>query len=250
VEEHNNISQELFETIERYLTRSMDASENDLFEKRMASDFELQQQVNDLRLILSGVETAVLKEKMEDFHKEVPLTHSKVTARPNRIQNPKKSKYSIYAIAAAFIGLFGVFYFMNSETSSDKLFAKHFIPDPGLPTTMSTNTNFEFFDAMVNYKREEYAIAITKWEKLSEVKIKNDTLNYYLGVSYLAQGNSEKALHYLEGLAQFEKSIFSEDAVYYRALALIKEGKLQEAENLMEAHPSEKNNKLLSDIKQ
>ncbi|PKA82558.1 tetratricopeptide repeat protein [Ulvibacter sp. MAR_2010_11] len=248
MEEHNNISQELLETIERFITRSMDKEEYILFEKRMEADPVLRQQVNDLRIILSGLETSILKEKMNAFHKEISSENSKEKKVRPTIKKIKKSKYPVFAIAAVCVALFGTFYFMSLDSTSEKLFSKYFIADPGLPTTMSSNSNFDFYDAMVNYKREEYTIAIAKWEKLSEEKIDNDTLNYYLGVSYLAHGDSEKALNYLETLGAYPESMFAEDAIYYRALALIRLGETAKASKLLQAYPTVKNDQLLFDL--
>ena len=138
---------------------------------------------------------------------------------------------------------------LNSGSENEKLFAKHFSPDPGLPTTMSTSLNYEFFDAMVNYKREEYDIAITKWERLLQDQSKNDTLNYFLGVSYLAKGDTQLADEFLQKIADHPESIFSRDAVHYRALALLKKGETEKAIQLLESNPSERNSDLLRDLR-
>lgn len=155
-----------------------------------------------------------------------------------------------WAAACAAAVLVIVFFTQNTKSSPERLFAKHFSPDPGLPTTMSSTKQYDFYDGMVNYKLEEYQIALKKWEPLLKQHPKNDTLNYFVGVAYLALGNSEKALPYLNTVLNETTGIFKEDAVHYKIMALLKEGKNTEAIKLLQTHPSDKNNKILLELKE
>lgn len=240
---------EQLETIERYLDHTMDAGEKVQFEAQLAKDTSLQEKVAEIRFLIETVETAALKSKLERFHESIKDSKTPIIDAPKRTLIRRRSKSSIYAIAAILVVAFGLLYFMNAETSTEKLFAKHFIPDPGLPTTMSNTSNFDFYDAMVNYKRAEYDLAIAKWEKLLREKPQNDSLQYFLGVSYLAKGNSSLAEEYLQKLSNQPNSIFTNDAIFYRALALLKSGKAEQATQLLKANPSDRNAELLLDIK-
>jgi len=244
-------SQQELEAIERYLTRSMTSVERSQFEERLAADPSLQAKVREIGLLIETVETVALKTKLDRFHQTIEGTQSKPLHTPEIIKRRNTtSKLPLYALAACLLVIFGVFYFMKMPSSSEKLFAKHFVPDPGLPTTMSTQTNYHFFDAMVNYKRGEYNIAITKWQQQMDDIQENDTLNFYLGVAHLAEGNSEKALDYLKKLETQSQSIFIEDAIYYRALAHIKENELDKARQLLIENPTQRNTDLLQDLKE
>src|SRR5690606_23244373 len=108
------------------------------------------------------------------------------------------------------------------ETPNQKLYAEFFVPDPGLPTTMSSTNNYTFFDAMVNYKQGDYKTAIKKWETLEAANTENDTLIYFLGVAHLAKGNTEDAISYLEKSKDFKDSVFKNDAYYYLGMAHLK----------------------------
>jgi tetratricopeptide (TPR) repeat protein len=114
---------------------------------------------------------------------------------------------------------------------------------------MSTSADYDFYDAMVNYKREEYSVAIQKWEILLSEKPHNDTLNYFLGVSYLAQGNAEKASLLLSEATEDNASIFIDDAYYYSALAEIKRGNNESAIELLGKSKSQKSLSLLNELK-
>ncbi|MCW9036716.1 tetratricopeptide repeat protein [Altibacter sp.] len=244
-------SQQELEIIERYLTHSMTAKERLQFQERLTTDPSLQVKVNEISLLIETVETSALKTKLDRFHETMEGTHSKTLHTPEIIERRNTtSKLPLYAIAACLLVIFGVFYFMTMPSPSEKLFAKHFVPDPGLPTTMSTQNNYPFFDAMVNYKRGEYDIAIGKWEQQLDDTTENDTLNFYLGVAYLAEGNGEKALSFLRKLETSRQSIFMEDAMYYRALAHIKKNEPDKAKRLLKENPSQRNNELLQDLKE
>ncbi|MCB0456265.1 MAG: hypothetical protein KDC91_00855 [Flavobacteriaceae bacterium] len=231
----NHISQELLETVERYVNNTMETGERIVFEKSLQENNDLQQQVNDIKLLLSGIERATLKDKLEEFHKEIEENIPK-----RSILHPKtENKNVFYAIAASivlFLGVFGVF---NLQSSNEKLFYKYFTLDPGLPTTMGNNRAYNFYDGMVNYKRKEYNLALEKWEKLSIDNKDNDTLNYFIGVTYLAKGNSEEAITFLEKVAQEKESVFLGDSYFYLALSQVKKGNLDLAkENLKKSnHP-------------
>lgn len=209
----NNIPEQTFETIERYLLKQMTTEESANFEASLETDTTLQQQVSEVKNLIRGIEKVSLEEKMEEFHSEIET---------NTLINKKTSSFYRYAIAAVFVGAIGLFFFFNQQSTNEKLFAKHFTPDPGLPTTMSTSDNYAFYEAMVFYKAQDYNTAIKKWELIKTKKPVNDTLNYFLGVANLAYGNGEIAIDYLNIAIANGKSVFSTDAKTYKALALLK----------------------------
>ena len=151
-------------------------------------------------------------------------------------------------IAAAIIIGIGLFW-MNQNPSNDRIYAKYFTPDPGLPTTMSTTTNYTFFDGMVNYKQGDYKTAIAKWTPLEQKSSGNDTLQYFLGVAYLADNNPKKALPYLNETVNNAESVFFEDATFYLGLAYLKEDNIEASRTALEKSQSEKNKIILDALK-
>lgn len=225
----------------------MATEERTAFEDKLAADPTLQQQVKDVEKIFSDLETAALKTKLDDFHEQIPA--NSIETKPKLETDGNYSSKSIYlAMAAVFVLAFGTTWFFMSANGNQKLFDKHFSADPGLPTVMSQESNFEFYDGMVNYKRSEYKTAIDKWEVLLLEKPNNDTLNYFLGVAYLAEGNSEKSIDYLEKITRLNSSTFEGEAYYYLALAQLKEGSTETVKQILQQHPSEKTNALLTDL--
>jgi|TARA_R100000306_G_scaffold12238_1_gene14541 tetratricopeptide (TPR) repeat protein len=248
MKEKQSITKEEFEIIEKYINNAMTAEEQKAFIDKISSDPSLQQKVNEVRTLIDGVEASALKNKLDDFHKELPQTHSKVLNKAKLIQKPKRSKIHLYAIAAVLVVVFGILWFFNSADSNQRLFAEHFRPDPGLPTTMSTTNNYTFFDGMVDYKQENYKTAIEKWKPLLSEKPENDTLNYFLGVAYLAEKKEREAIDYLTEVSNTQSSMFLQESYYYLGLALLKSGEIEKAKTNFEKSNNDESQTILKEL--
>lgn len=212
----------------------MSDTEYATFSASLDSDPVLKQQVEDVETLLSGIESAALKEKLEGYHKDILSDQSEEKVVP--IASKKKKNYAFIAIAASLVATIGLFWFFTQKTGSEKLFAEYFVPDPGLPTNMSEMENFDFYDAMVDYKQGNYADAIDKWENQLKFKTESDTLHYFIGVAQLAKGDETEAIEHLKSVVDLSNSIFTKDAHYYLGLAYLKGENITEAKrNLTES---------------
>lgn len=239
---NSNISQEQLETIERYINGTMANEELKTFEKQLENDSEFKTQVEDIKTLLTGIETQSLKEQLDEFHNDIQK-------QPTQ-KNTTKVRYLQFrklVAAAAIVIALGSFWFFN-QNSSERLYSKYFTPDPGLPTTMSTTSNFEFYDAMVNYKQGDYKTAIAKWEVLKIKTPNNDTLNYFLGVAHLANKNESNAISFLEKSIQNNDFLLVDDAYYYLGLAYLKDGNITLAKENLKKSTAENSQALLSEL--
>lgn len=217
---NSNISQELIEAIERYHKGTMNKKELKDFNDYLKIDPEFRIQVEDIKTMLLGIEAQSLKEQLDNFHDDIPNT---IIKKPNN-NKVRFLNYSKIAAAAAIIIAVGSIWFFSSSPN-ERLYAKYFKPDPGLPTTMSSTDNFDFYDAMVSYKHGDYQKAITKWQVIYEKQSNNDTINYFLGVAHLANKNIEDAIPFLEKTVQSQNAFpLINDAHYYLGLAYLNEG--------------------------
>jgi len=245
-----NQSQKEFERIERYLTDTMKQEEKSVFEESLKTDNRLSQQVEEIRLMLQAVEEQSLRHKLDDFHDEIALEGSGIkTIEPAQQSVFAYKKYAIAASLALLIGI-GAWLILGQKSENEKLFAQHFSPDPGLITLMSTTSNYEFFRGMVDYKQGKYELAIKRWNPLIDQKPKNDTLNFYLGVSYLAQGESKKAIEFLSKAVHHSNSVFINDTYYYLGLAYLKEDYAEKAINSFKQSDLENSKVILREIGQ
>lgn len=233
-------NQQTQELIDAYLLNRLDTDTLADFKKRMELFPEFRALVEEQRLLLKGVEERNMKNSLEEFHTEI-------------IEEPEKKSFSVgwWALAASFLILISVstWAILITGDSPEKVFAENFKPDPGLPTTMGTSSDYEFYYGMVSYKRKEYADAISRWETIYAANPENDTLVYFLGVANLANGNARQAEKYLQLAKQKTESAFHEDIQYYLALALLKENKIKEAKETLAKSTSPESIVLLKEIK-
>ena len=236
-----NISQDLLETFECYINKTMTSNEIIAFEKKIQNDPTFKAQFEDIKILLLGIETQSLKEQLHTFHEDLTSNKSKA--------NTAKSLFSLrkFVAAAAIVIAVGSFWFFNGNPN-EKLYAKYFTPDPGLATTMSETANFEFYDAMVNYKQGDYKTAISKWETLLKSKPQNDTLNYFLGVSHLANKNEKTSLKYLNAVTQNFNTNFKNEAFYYLGLAYLKANNTELAKKNLNFSTIDNSKKILLEL--
>lgn len=238
MKDNSTISQELLEAIERYYNDTMTTDERLKFESRLKDDSEFKTQVEDIKTLILGIENQSLKEQLDVFHDEIPKTLPKTSSATGF--------FTLRKLAAAVIILLAVSgFWWFSTPHNEKLYSEFFTPDPGLPTVMSSESNFEFYDAMVNYKQGDYKIAIQKWESINP---KGDTLNYFLGVAHLANKNERTAIEFLEKATQNTEFTLSSEAYYYLGLAQLKEGNEDDAKASLKHSSVENSKALLSEL--
>ena len=222
----------------------MTQNERQSFEVRLQTDVEFKTLVDDLQVLLFGIEQQSLKEKLEEFHDDLPV-------QLHPIKNETKVRQFQFMKIAAAVVIFlaiGSFWFL-SGTSNERLYDNYFSVDPGLPTTMSTSDDFAFYDAMVNYKRGDYEKAISKWSVLQKIQPENDTLNYFIGVAKLANKNEKQAIDYLDNVTKDSQSEFRNEAYYYLGLAYLKSNELELARKNFNSSSIEKGKEILSKLK-
>ncbi len=214
----NDISKEEFEGIEAYLNGQLNAKDLTAFENRIKAEEGFKTKVDDIKTVLTGIETQALKEQLDVFHIDLEQASntSETTATKVRHLHWKKM-----AVAAALIIAAGSFWFISGN-SNERLYAQYFTPDPGLPTTMGITNSYEFNSAMVSYKQGKYNDAINTWKSQLDTKVKNDTLNYFIGSALLADKKENEAIKYLNIVTDLNASTFKNEAYYYLGLAYLK----------------------------
>lgn len=225
--EHDDISKPLFDKIERYLSNDMAADEQEEFTKMLENEPDLRDQVHEFEILFDAIETQSLKEKMEGFHEHIPEGEG--------VKLPHRSKlfslsYKTMAVAACIIALLSLGgYWILYQNSNRALYNTYFSADPGLPTVMGSSDNFEFYDAMVNYKYGDYSLALSKWDEQLKAKPDNDTLNYFAGVSKMALQDTKSAIANLEIVVGQPSGNFEKEAQFYLGLAYLKNNNIDKA---------------------
>ncbi|XMO87281.1 tetratricopeptide repeat protein [Algibacter sp. AS12] len=245
MKDKSNISQELLEVIERYISGGLTTQELKDFNQLLDLDPEFKIQVEDFKTMLEGNKKQSLKKQLDSFNKEVP--ESKAKKQPKK--NEKFSKVRKLAAALAIvIAVTGIWYF--STPINEKIYTNHFKPDPGLPTTTNNFKNVKFYDGMVYYNQGDYNLAITNWSTMQQGNHENDTLNYYIGVAHLANKNIIEAIPYLEHSIEAEDSFtFLDKAYLYLGLAYLKEGNIELAKKYLNISETQTAKNILLELK-
>lgn len=232
------ISQEYQETFEQFLLDKMTPEERDNFLEQLQADKKLNTDFETFKVMVRTIEEDALKEKLNLFHKDLDDSKKQKTLQQSQYH------YLIAATVTIFL-LFGGYWVFTKQPKNEKLYATYFTPDPGLPTVMGNNNNYDFYEAMVDYKQANYSKAISKWKLLSKAKPNNDTLNYFLGVSYLNINNTEEASTYLNKVTSTQTSVFNSDAHLYYGLIQLKNNQIESAKKHLVKSNSETAKSLL-----
>ena len=219
----DHIDQELFEQIEAYLLDSMTTEERSRFETQLAADPSLQKELELQRQLLSIV-------SVESFN-AAPKSAPGHTAKLRSI-----SKW-YWAAAAVVLFISGFWFFQNQTATPQKLANQYFSPDPGLPVTMSSSSQYQFYDGMVSYKEADYEKAIAIWKSIATTNRQSDTLQYFIGVTYLNRDHYNDALQQLLPLAE-GNSKWKEKASWYLSLIYLKLNQPQKAQKWLQTIPS------------
>jgi|SRR5690606_14010407 hypothetical protein len=223
---HSPLHPTRFETIESYLLGTMPAAERTRFEADMAHDPALQAEVQLQRENMLAVELGGLRASMRSL-----MDHARPAA-------PRWSTLLGYAAAIALL-VGAVLWTMGRKDPHERLFAEHFVPDPGLPVPMSVpavrsgiTSDPIFHDAMVAYKLGEHAEARTKWTSLLALAPTNDTLRYYIASATLAEGRPHEALPLLRAVAADSTSAFQDKARWYLFLTHLRNGDISALDSI------------------
>ncbi len=220
-----SISDEELIIIEQFLTGKLAGQDLEAFQEKLSVDTGWQKKVEWVKLTILGIKEVALSEEL----KKVKLNHSTAI-----IRNISRKRIALIAsLSAVAISLSVVFLSIWAsgvfKKSNEKLFAKFYTPDSGLMTAMGVTDSYDFDVAMINYKSGEYEKAIKAWGSLREGHESNDTLNYFIGSSYLALNQAPQAVSYFEKVLEKKDGVFFYDTQWYLGLALIKSGKEKEA---------------------
>jgi tetratricopeptide (TPR) repeat protein len=219
----DHIDQELFEQIEAYLLDSMTTEERSRFETQLAADPSLQKELELQRQLLAIVSV----ESFNAAPKSAPTQTAKITSI---------SKW-YWAAAAVLIFISGFWFFQNQTATPQKLANQYFSPDPGLPVTMSSSSQYQLYDGMVSYKEADYEKAIAIWKSIATTNRQSDTLQYFIGVAYLNRDQYNDALQQLLPLAE-GNSKWKEKASWYLSITYLKLNQPQKAQKWLQTIPS------------
>lgn len=221
----NNL--EWSDKIDMYLTDKMNATEKAQFESDIQQSTELRSQLEEQKLLMEMVEVGTLKNQL-----------SNIDQKWDRLKKDEKRldfrNLSIAATLVLMIGIGLTWWITKPEAVSDQVFASVFEADPGLPSRMDETLEYEFDDAMVDYKMGDYSKSTFKFLTLSRDKIKPDSVQFYLAMSYLGEKKYKQAYETLKFYTP-EDTRLQQKGEWYLALAALKVNQQTESESLLKS---------------
>lgn len=214
------------ELIEKFLRGTLLESEKHVFnERKKEEDFmKLLEET-----IISYQGRLELKEKLQGIGNELKTKSSK--GKPISI-------VWISGIAASLLLLLGVYFFRDTNYSSNQLFDKYFEAYPNAYTikgnsddTSLSKKAFNFYDA------GNYILAVDMFKKISDERSLNSSEHFYYGISLLATQKLEEAKSQLKKVTSIHP-LYNE-ARWYTSLSLIKQDSLVKAKKLLNETKSE-----------
>ncbi|GHB25632.1 tetratricopeptide repeat protein [Mongoliitalea lutea] len=212
--------------IEKYFEGTLTAEEKLRLDKLLESDIELKEEFNlqiAIKQVMISEGEPALKAKLKDLEKSYRST------------NKQSISFLIKWPAAAILIIAFALVFIRTFTPKDvheDLFLTYFTPAENIhyPITRG-NVDNELKLAFSAYESKNFEQALILFKQLQESNEFNE-LKLYLGSSYLAIGDTENALEVLI-ITNLDDESSRYRIQWYRALALVKSGNVEEAKTLL-----------------
>lgn len=202
-----------------YCDGTLPEAERKLFEAEMEANEALHQEV----LKQQEIHLAIQSQKLVNTWKNIT---DKSSSRPKtRSRRFFLSAISVAAAVALFLVIQPFIRTSNSPSLEDI-----FYPDPGLVTPMSSVSEYDFYDGMVEYKMGHYDKALSKWSGAS-TKISQDTVQYYRAMANMQLGNLPLATQLLQSV-QTSYPDLEQKINWYLVYLLLKQDRTDEAKDI------------------
>ena len=234
------------ELIEQYLSDELSEEKRVEFEKSIASDPILAEQVQLIKEVNQAIEDEPLARSVEQQLQFLGNRHfkSNTTKKNEYPQQKDKSirtlKRRNWAIAAAVLVLVvggGIVWNMFQGTNADSatLFASHFESyDLGTRSEIDTTLKEIEKQAIQAYSDTQYLDAIPLLEQLVAGTEATDNYRIVLGCSYLKTNQSDKAIDIFTKILENDQSLAHQTAQWYIALAYLQKDDRETAKSKLE----------------
>jgi tetratricopeptide (TPR) repeat protein len=224
------------EWIDKYLDDQLTPAEMEEFEKMQRKDGSFKKLVDDMKILAGGIRQSAgdsLRLEMQGWESKLQDTENREKAR--RSMRMRRFGWISLAAAACLTAMIyiGISRPDGSERFTNSIFRDHY--DGAFQNVVSLayrsestamRTHGEAFDA---YDRKDYREAAALFSAIPQ---KSDTVLFYLGQSWLAIKEYDKATSCFR--ASLESGQFMADqSRWYLALSLLKSGRAEEAETIL-----------------
>jgi len=222
----------------------MSLSREDLIEQKVFSSLSSSQKVEfDLLLIsdksfaqdyriMNDLSLYMAKDNLYNFREKLSVIHDSYQSRkPSRIIHLNKIWHQVASAAAILLIMFGSYYLMNQPRSATELFDDYYQLDDVYLNTRSGNflNTGVLEQGLILFEKDKYRESISYFEKLPN----SITAIYYSGVAHMELGDYDVACYKFELVIKDYLNVFYDQALWYKGLCLIKQGKTKSAKRIM-----------------
>ena len=208
-----------FEEINAYYYNRMDASHKALFEAKLILDESLADDFDEFKTTVEQFKAENIHQIRSQFQKLDEQLNKTLVVKP--VYNIKK----YFAIAASFAFIFLVVW-LGYNNYNDNNFSAYEIKEAGLPVLMGANDKMEFDNAMSLYKMNKFEESAAILLKLNQ-NFANDTTSYFLGVNYFELEKYKQAQTTFKLIPP--NSIFYNKSQYFLGFTYLKQGEKEKA---------------------
>lgn len=197
---------------EKYIQNKATASELEEIKSLLEEDAEFKQEL----LFLLELREAIKREERPKLKQQLQQLEHK----------PKTIKLfpNVWKYVAVFVFGLGLLWYFNRPHNYDRIFEENFVPFPNIemPSVRDSNINeSDLKSAFSLYDNRAYEQAASAFRALSTNEQMSFT-NFYLGVSLLADNQTEAAIEVLENPDWIVPEKYQNQTDWYLALAYLK----------------------------
>ncbi len=243
----DNSTDDMTEMLVRYMDNELLPDEKAAVEKLMHDDAEVNEHYQYLLAAKQSIRHQNLKQRVQNVHEAYINSKSGDETSTTKIVRPSvfKTFMRVAAIFIAVIAGYGVFEY--STTTNQSVYNNNFI-NYQLPVNRGIN-NTNSIDSL--YSTANYTAVINAFEEKPQ---KNQEDYFIAAQSYLQLNNTDKAIQSFLEVKRLNdanaQKYFVDETDYYLALAYIKAGSIQDAENLLKKITSDKQNLYYNNAKE
>lgn len=213
--------------IQRYLDGDLGEDEKSAFEAKMEADALLQEQVGAYRLLGAGIRFQKREENWEKIRELESDTASTFNLRRILFSN---WQYAAAGLAVLLAATFFIYKLLITQEDLQQLYAENFSPYPALihaPVRGVEEPKTVEGKAYAAYSNEEYEEAIDFFQIILKEK-EDPFVRFYMGNAFLVSGKYKEAIIAFESVLQAD-TILIDQSKWYLGLSFLAEGDKENA---------------------
>ncbi len=221
------------EWIDKFLDGKLTAGELEAFKKMQEEDASFREMVVDMRLLVNGIRSTArdsLRQEISSWEIMQPAIEPKANLR-KRVMGMGWISLAAAACLAATLYI-GVFRPPQSERIANSIYREYYDGAYQNTVVLSYRSDENHISgaqqAFGAYDRKEYQTAIALFSALPQ---KNDTVQFFLGQSFLSEKEYLKAAECFRATLESGK-FMPDESRWFLAISLLKSGKTDEAKSI------------------